>query len=220
MLLLAIPGKTTKNRMMLIVLSTLIMLLPDLSAIDFGFRFKEGYCQKNSRPGFNPNEMGQCGMLTISRFVNQKLQDLDLKGANLSSSYLYMSEFSSIESPHLALKRSVILQSQFKDMNLDYVDLRGSQIKGSVFQKSSLKNALASGARFNKTRFIDVNFEGTDFWGAQLHEVDFINCDLRDTDLKTTSLLFNQWTSSRFNAKTRLPFSKEEALQKGMIYVE
>jgi len=199
---------------------SILLVSSRLFAIDFGFRFKEGFCQKNSRPGFNPNEMNECGMLTSSRLINQKHKDLNLKGANLSSSYIYMSTFVGGDSSNLALKRSVVLQSEFSDVNLDSIDLRGSQIKGSEFKNSSLKNSLASGARISKTKFKNVNFEASDFWGAQLHEVDFIDCDLLGVDFRNTSLLFNKWHGSRFNSMTQLPFSKEVALEKEMIYVE
>ncbi len=199
---------------------SLLFVLSPVYSVDFGFRFKDGFCQKNSRPGFNPNEMSECGMLTSSRLINQKFKDLNLKGANLSSSYIYMSTFDGGNSSNLALKRAVVLQSEFKDINFDSIDLRGSQIKGSKFKDSSLKNTMASGARVSKTQFRNVNFEASDFWGAQLHEVDFIECDLTGADLRNTSLLFNQWRGSRFNSMTRLPFSKEVALEKEMNYVD
>jgi uncharacterized protein YjbI with pentapeptide repeats len=202
-------------------LSVLIVIsLNHLQAIDFNFRFKDGYCQKNGKPGYNPSEWGECGNLARSQVRAQKEQDLNLLGSNLNSSLLYMADYNGGEWSHVSLRRSVIIQSQWRDLTANNMDLRGSHIKGSRFEKVDLKNSLAQAVRLVKVAFIDCDLQNINLWGANLQEVDFSDSDLRGANLENTFLLFTRFDRAKYNQKTRLPFSEDEAIQRGMLKVD
>lgn len=189
-------------------------------AVDLNFRFKDGYCQKKKHPGFNPNHQGECGNLANSHFINKKFTAKSFRGANFNSFYSYYADFSKKNMSHTSLRRSTILQSQFSNISGNYLDLRGAYLKATDWSESSLQELLATG-----TRFINVSFKGCDlrnanFWGALLQNVDFRKSDLRGANLELVALLMTQFKGAQFNNKTKLPFSKDEALKRGMIEVD
>ena len=189
-------------------------------SIDLGFRHQSGFCHKKRRPGFNPDFLGECGNLTGLKVVNYIFKKQTFKGATFNSSYIYATRFEGINTAHMALRRATVLQSQFFDVDSPYLDVRGSIIKAVDFAGANLKNMIANGTRFEKTNFRDCNLQGADFWGSNLQEVSFDGSDLRNANLTNTHILFTSFKNAKFNQKTRLPFSREEAIQRGMIAID
>ena len=206
---------------MRLLLSIILCLLSlNTWSIDLNFRFKTGYCQKKRAPGLNPEYFGECGNLARARIINKKYHSANLLGASLNSSYIYVSDFTQGNLSHLSIRRAVLMQSQFSDLEAKFLDLRGSHIKGVTFNKVNLTNLLATGARFVKTQFINCNLQNSEFWGGNLQEVDFSGSDLRGANLKNSFILFSNFKGAKFNRQTQLPFSEVEALKRGMIKVE
>ena len=196
------------------------LLVSPVKGLDQGFRFKDGFCQKEGRPGSNPHFLGECGNLTDFPLVLHSIKNQSLKGLLLNSTFVYNSEFRGLEMDHLSGRRSIFMQSQFKDLEAPFLDLRASHFKEVHLEKVNLKRLLANGTRFTKTRFVDCGLEKADFWGSQLLEVDFSGSDLRGADLSMVFAVLSQWKGARFNSETKLPFSEQKALEKGMIKVE
>ncbi len=189
-------------------------------AIDLDFRFVDGYCQKRKVPGTNPEFFGECGNLTKSRFINQNYEKINLKGGVFNSSYFYVTTIKGGDLSHAAFRRSIILQTEFKDVVATHLDLRGSHFKGVRITDSNLKNVFATGTRFIKTDFSNTDLSNGNFWGSQLQSVNFSNADLRGTNLSRTFILFSNFEGAQFDDKTQLPFSEEVALEKGMVKVD
>lgn len=201
-------------------LSLLIFSTSLAHGIDLKFRFKDGYCQKSKAPGFNPEFMGECGNLTGSQLINKVFHNKNLKGGVFNSNFIYLSSFNESVLEHSSFRRSVVLQSDFSHIKAQHLDLRGSHFKSTNFDHSDLQNLFATGSRFIKTSFQYCNLQNANFWGSQLQEIDFRQADLRGANLKTTYVLFSQFEGAKFNHQTQLPFSTEEALNKGMVQVD
>ena len=195
------------------------LTLPCL-AVDLNYRFQNGFCQKQGRPGYNPKHWGQCGNLVSAKLVNEQHSDSQIIGSHMDSSYIYTSRYQGGDWSFVLLRRAILFQSSWQNTKADNVDLRGSHIKGSQFQDVSLKNLWASGSRFTQTQFLNCDLQGANFWGANLQEVNFTGSDLRGADLRNTFRLFTEFKGAKINSQTRLPFSREEAHEKGMISVE
>jgi uncharacterized protein YjbI with pentapeptide repeats len=203
----------------LLLIFLLISPMP-LQALDLKFRFKDGYCQKNRQPGTNPEFYGECGNLTKGRLVYKKHENKNFTGMTLNSAYVYTSQFLGGQMNHASVRRSIVLQSKFKDIQVQSLDIRGSHFKGVTFEKANLTNLLANGTRFTKTQFQDCDLTDADFWGSQLMQVDFSGSNLSGANLQTTVILFSKFQGAQFNSKTKLPFSEEEALKRGMVKVD
>lgn len=203
-----------------ILLAFLFFTSQNLFAVDLKFRYIDGYCQKNKMAGSNPSFVGECGNLVSSRVINQTYQYNTFSGLVLNSAYLYMNRFDQAKFKGASFRRAVILQNHFENLNADFTDFKGAIVKGTTFKKVSLQEAFALGTRFEKTKFEECDLRGTSFWGSNLLQTEFINSDLRGVDFRTTFMLFTQFTGSKFNKHTKLPFTEEEAIKRGMIKVD
>lgn len=168
----------------------------------------------------NPEFYGECGNMSHALLIGRYDQNLNLKGANLNASYFYVSRFEGGDYSSMALRESRIIQASFKDLKAQYLDLRGAHIKSAQFENINMSSLLATGTRFNKTKFKNCNLKNANFWGSNLQESDFEGSDLSGANLKSTFLLFTQFKGARFDNETQLPFSEEEAIEKGMIKVD
>ncbi len=202
------------------VLFSILCLSFSSHAIDLNFRFENGYCQKGKVPGTNPNFFGECGNLTKTRIINRKERNLNLVGANLNGTYTYVTDYAESDLSHVAMKRAVLLQTNFTDSKAKSIDFRAGQMKGVTFQNVDLEKLLATGARISKTSFVNCNLQGADFWGTLLLQVSFEGSDLRGANFSNTFTLLSNFQGAKFNSKTQLPFSKEKALQRGMVEVD
>lgn len=204
----------------LITIGLIFFLTFPCSSVDLNFRFQNGFCHKQGAPGYNPKHWGQCGNLVSSKLINEKHSESQITGSNLDSSYIYVSRYQRGDWSHVLLRRAILFQSTWENVSADFINLHGSHIKGSQFKNVSMKNLIALGSRFTQTKFINCDLQNANFWGANLQEVDFEDSDLRGADLRNTFLLFTRFVGAKINNKTRLPFSAEEALKKGMIPID
>ncbi len=205
---------------MIKVLIVLLFFSNTTYANDMGFRFESGFCHKNRHPGYNPYFFGECGNQTGSRLINQSYEDKNFKGSTYNSAYIYQTTFEKVDLSHLSLRRSILMQSTIKNSKARVMDIRAADLKSVTFINTDLMNLLATGTRFVNSKFINCNLSGANFWGANLQGTDFSNSDLSTANLENVYLLFTNFKGAKFNNRTKLPFSEEEALRRGMIKVE
>ncbi len=204
-----------------ILLYIVVLILPQAShAIDLGFRFEDGFCQKSNSPGTNPEFFGECGNLTKSRFINQTFKDIKLLGGVFNSSYFYVTRMDGGNLSHASFRRSIVLQTNIQEVEATHLDVRGGHFKSVNFTKSNLQNLFATGTRFTKVNFQDCDLRHASFWGSLLQEVSFKGADLRDANLEQVFIFLSDLEGAKFNAKTKLPFSEEVALKKGMVKID
>ena len=90
---------------------------------------------------------------------------------------------------------------------------------------ASLDAAIFAGAHLDSAQLLKVSAVGTDFRSASLAFASFANADLRkarfeDAWIKDTNFDGAQLEGATFDARTRLPFSEEVALSRGMVKTE
>ena len=90
-------------------------------------------------------------------------------------------------------------------------------MEGSRWEDSNLRKWVAMGIRAEKAAFINCDLRGANFWGSNLLEADFAGSDLRGANFSSAVLIFATFQGAKFDKKTRFPFSREEALARGMI---
>ena len=189
-------------------------------SVDLGFRYQQGYCQKNNNPGFNPNHLGECGNLTRARFVRQDLTKKNFSGASFNGIYAYASQWEQANLKATSFRRAILMQVDLKKSNGDLVDAGGAFFKAVNWSESKIREMLALAGRFNKVDFSKSDLTNSSFFGAHLVEVNFSECNLQGVNFEKASLLFVNFKNAKFDDKTKLPFSEEEAIQRGMIKVE
>jgi len=155
-----------------------------------------------------------------SRLTNEKQSNSQITGSILDTSYIYASHYQGGDWSYVLLRRAILFQSIWHNVKADFINLQGSHIKGSQFKNVSMQNLSATGSRFTQTQFINCDLQNANLWGANLQEVDFDGSDLRGADLRNTFLLFTSFLGAKINNKTRLPFSIDEAHEKGMVFID
>jgi uncharacterized protein YjbI with pentapeptide repeats len=177
----------------------------------------------------NPGFLGECGYLANASLPGQVLQPgTRLSGADLSRAHL----------ANLQAERS-----DFTLANLAYAQLNGAHLRGSRFESARMI-AIAAGfrmeceecdfsrvqgdqadfnmaslrrTRFSGARFRGARFRDADFYFADLTFGDFSNADFRGADLSFADLFAADLQGAWFNAFTRLPFDRAEAVRRGMV---
>lgn len=95
------------------------------------------------------------------------------------------------------------LQLEGGTLSGDFRDLSGKGVmKEVVFKNADFRYADMRDFSFADVQFENARFEGTNFKGADLRGVEFLDCNLEGAII---------------DRKTKLPFSIEEAFEKGMV---
>ncbi len=88
-------------------------------------------------------------------------------------------------------------------MNADFRDLQGAgSFDNQVFNDSDFGFADLRNFNLTQVRFENSRFRGANLKGLDLRKVEFLDCDL---------------AGAIIDVKTKLPFSTDEALAKGMV---
>lgn len=118
--------------------------------------------------------------------------------------------------------------AQFNGSLLESVDLRRARIPGADFSDADLTLADLRGARLKDARFRKAVLTGADFRGAHLNGADFTGADLRSANLEGARMeptfyrpgsVEARFSGAMFDARTKLPFSREVAQHLGMVFI-
>jgi uncharacterized protein YjbI with pentapeptide repeats len=178
----------------------------------------------------NPGFLGECGYLANAQLPGQMLQPgtrlsgADLTRTNLSNLQAERADFTLTHLAFANLNGSRLRGSRFESARLialtagfrtdcEECDFSRAQADQSDFNMASLRRTRFGGARFRGARFRDA-----DFYFADLTFGDFSNADFRGADLWFADLFAADLRGALFNAFTRLPFDRAEAIRRGMIF--
>ena len=89
--------------------------------------------------------------------------------------------------------------------DLSHSDLHGADLRHADLSESSLSRANLAGARMDH-----ANLEAADLRSADLRAANLASANL--TDANVYGAMIDQWTA--------LPFTRDEALKRGMVYLE
>jgi uncharacterized protein YjbI with pentapeptide repeats len=192
----------------------------------FQSRFYEstGYYCENEQGRRGRNRIQDLEVLDLLADAScSDLRGLVLAGKDLSGKTLSASLF-----PH------ALTGANFDGANLggaewDEKSLAGARLNGAYVDHAhasfaGFDGALAADAKFFSSDLHNATFRGADlrranFIGSDLRSAIFDDADLRGTDLGTPWTDGASFAGARFDAATKLQFSREEAERRGMIFV-
>jgi uncharacterized protein YjbI with pentapeptide repeats len=110
---------------------------------------------------------------------------------------------------------------------LEGANLSKAQLTQSNFNRSTLEHASLKGARLKDASFRDASLVGADLSGAHLNGADFSGADLRGANLSGARMeptffrakIEAKLDGALFDKDTKLPFSRAQAKQLGMVFV-
>jgi len=90
-------------------------------------------------------------------------------------------------------------------------------LRGAKLNKTYLSGMKLEKADFSNANLFRANLRNANLKGAKLVRVDLTAADLRGADLTQANLTGAFLDRALFNRETKLPFSKAEALKRGMV---
>lgn len=196
-------------------ISFLIMLafflnlkLSAATAIDLGFRYKDGRClDKDGNEGVNPAYFGQCGDLSGVRLGNFSLDGIDISGSKWKASDLSSVsfknarivgvDFSSARISGVDFTDSVIENVDFTDAVFKNITLFDAQLHQLVFKRSNLSGNQLTYAEFKNSIFEDVDFSNTDLADAKFSSSKLIGVNFTRANLE--GIVFKESTLEKIN---------------------
>ncbi|MBS1986257.1 MAG: pentapeptide repeat-containing protein [Bdellovibrionales bacterium] len=205
-------------------------------AEDKGFRWNETKrkCLDGAgQEGRNPDVLGQCGIFSKADFSQQDLSRLDLRGSEFddckfTSARLDGTDLTGIVAKNTSFERISGSQSLwrfastdgaiFRDASLFGAGFDGGQHKRGDFRYTDFSHAMLNGSGFAGSYFDNSILTDTTLIGAQLVTSSLNNSWVCGADFSNAQDIRSTWRSVRYDATTRLPFSRQEADKRGMIY--
>jgi uncharacterized protein YjbI with pentapeptide repeats len=194
---------------------------------DLGFRYTDGECKNaNGELGLNPSYFGECGDLR-GTVTKMNLDGVNLRGSKFDSSDLRGSTF----------KNADLLGTVFSSANIAGVDFMGAEMTNSKLLKVTGIKANFAGAHLRNANLSESNFEEAIFTEAsligakmqksnlkksvakniKLQKANLENSDIRYADFSGATFSESILKGCKFNNKTKLSITKDEAAQLGMI---
>jgi hypothetical protein len=185
--------------------------------------WKNGECVTSQGPARVKGLVGPCGDVgalrtekgsaLAPRFENARLMGLRTLFASLTRVSFDESDLEAAE-----FREAVITRSSFRRAQCPRCNFSGAVVKSSNLSHANLTSASFRGGRLHNSDFRESNLQNADLRSANLSYCDFRKANLKGARLSETVLLGSQWTGALFDSKTELPFSRETAQQKGMIF--
>lgn len=178
----------------LLFTAAILVVWAQASAEDLGYRYVRGTCLNlQGQPGYNPGFIGECG----------DLGDINMNGTVVEASDLSGSRFD----------KTKLAEASFFQKKLVGVDFKEATLIGTVFNLGDLTRA----------QIRDSNMQKASLYWVAMNEAVLVGVDLRDADLRGASLhramiWETLFTGAVFDEYTWLPFTRQEAEARGMIY--
>lgn len=161
------------------------------------YHYRLGRClNAQGETGTDKGRLGECGDFSFRSARKLRRIDAAFKGAQLQQASIRFSNFNGADFTAAQARGLQLLNVRFDHARFTGADLRGlKSVQGSWRQ---------------------TDFRGSDLRGARFYQDVMVGCDFRGSDLREAVLLASSLEGSLFDSSTRLPFSKEVALTKGM----
>ncbi len=147
--------------------------------------------------------------VTVSQSVGTRIEsiDTDVKERNYSFSVI----------------KKFVPKKDFREINF-----HKSHIVYFLFENIDIENtdfsfAKLNGGKIKNVNIANSNFIYTDLRRVQFRDVIFTDCNLSFSDLRGTEFMYSHvgntiFDGALFNNSTILPFSRAEAMKRGMIF--
>lgn len=161
--------------------------------------------------------------LSRVRLENGLLRAIHGVKAKLSGALMAQASLGNANLAGANLSRADIANSEAIEAQLSSADLTGALLNGGVFTKANLSKANLFSADLEGINLIEANLQGANLRNAKLinanlESADLQDSDLRGADLSGATLELTKLKGAKFNDKTLIGISREEALSLGMIH--
>ena len=144
-------------------------------------------------------------------FSNRFISHMEIESIHCQSCILR-----NVQAEFAKFKYGFCKSCNFSDLRGTGLQMRSINIENGIFQRANLRSSDLSAVRAYQSDFSEANLSMASLWSADLRYSKFIKTDLRGANLENALLKGSDLHGALFDAHTRLPFSKEEALRRGM----
>jgi hypothetical protein len=162
----------------------------------------------------------------IDRFVDQEsVRNVDLNGATFHRALIHTGtsfyrremnrasfQGSSIGLNELCFQEAQLRGASFYGVGIYEANFYLADLRGANFQNASITYGRS------ETTLQGADLRGANLYNASLYKVNLRYAKLEGADLRARMLYETALTGATFDDATKLPFSKREALARGMIY--
>ena len=186
---------------------------------------EEGYNKITATELIKNPKKGECADLRNANLSGANLQKANLKGANLSEANLDKSNLSKANLTKATLSGAKLYKADLSMANLNMANLHNAYLVKTNMAKANLQEAILRRAYLTRANLNGANLRESDLSEAYMHKTDLKDTDLRMADLRGTILKETNLKNAKhlrrakYNNRTQLPFSKDEAYHRGMIKV-
>ena len=150
-----------------------------------------------------------------SQFVGAHFHAAVLDSADLSGNDLEEADFSDSNLTSATLNQVQATRADFSRANLTKATVRGSDFRSAIFQQAKLNQAT-----LQKSDLRGANFHRASLVGSQLDNSDLAECNLQRSDLTQATYQGAGFQNALYSYTTLLPFSKVDAAEMQMVYVD
>lgn len=202
---------------------------------------------KAGKVGYNKDYYGECGDVSYKVFdsltMNKVVKGLQSIGAiyhqanlsgagligcdfskaemnsgNLNGARIYNTRMNSAQMERASFVGGLMTQASFNNSNLMSASFASSSVGYTSFHHANLYYSTFAGSLLTNVSFDKADARDASFAYATLRNVSFKNADLRGASFEEAKIREGvDWAGAKFDSYTRLPFSRDEAEQKGMI---
>ncbi len=142
-----------------------------------------------------------------SNFSGATMDHVELRGADLHGAILEKA----------ILREAILDKANLDQSNLVSSDLRNASLKQITANAAKLRNANLRSAQLQKSTIKAADLRGAQLDSADLSNVDLSGSDVRRAAFTGTVLTGVNFQQVKFDKRTVLPFTKEEAEKLGMV---
>lgn len=190
---------------------------PAVAPAQTGFWFRDGVCSKGDLRGYNQDVIGECGSLKPGIYKNFKQGNSVLKGAKLEQLQFHEADFRGGDLAHAIFWLTTFAETNASGANFQGADFRGASLRHSYFDGADFRGANLSGVKATGSYFRGGDFRNANLVSALLRYCHFEGADLGGADLTDAVVALTDLKGARFDSRTKLPFSREVALARGMV---
>lgn len=159
-----------------------------------------------------------------ANFLDAKIDHADFTGANIQNAKfggtaIAHSNFSGVD-----FTNQIMTYAEFVGCTFDRANFSGSQFDEVTFSEASLVNANLDGTNLKGASLVGANLAGASLKGADLRNANLNSANLSDTSLSSSNLeganvAEANFEKAKYSKNTKLPFSREEADRKKMVFI-
>jgi hypothetical protein len=138
---------------------------------------------------------------------------------NWSNCAFYHCRFEDVEFYQNLMQGISFFGTVFKNTSFAGSCLFGVMFNCGVIEDCDFSSCDLSGVNFFKTKIFNCDFRKSELEGVNFHSAQVISCDFSGVDLTDSNIYAaDSLDGCIFNQLTKLPFNKQVALSKGMVY--